>query len=408
MRKIKPDHYIQIDDDFMTVLYYENGGKQDRFKVDALAYLLNELSMAISNNKDITQYSVILSQREANFIITEDVVNKKSRKIRKKLDVLKDVIFHDLDTTVSIKRKDYDKKIFIFSYFYYEHGKDYIEVTFNSEFIEYFKRCRNATEGYFKLYLDIMVSLPTVNSKILFALLSKYDDQMHKYEKTNRTSINMLKFYLDDNKKLDKQVPKDWKEYDKYVYSMINTHLVTNVENSLKAINTLISTKNKLNSLNLPGYKVNWIREFAQESDTRQGQLHSFTFSHIDLEPLELEKPQTPVKNKPKDKPKYTDEIKEIIDYLNEKANKHFKYDSVETVRLINARLNDKYTIEEFKYVIDVKVAEWKNDKEMNQYLRPSTLFNATKFENYLNSTPVTNKTDHHHNNKNGWEQYGF
>jgi len=77
--------------------------------------------------------------------------------------------------------------------------------------------------------------------------------------------------------------------------------------------------------------------------------------------------------------------VSEIINYLNEKANKMFKPNSSSAKKLINARLRDGYTLDDFKHVIDVKAMQWLNNPDMNVYLRPSTLFNATNFENYLN-----------------------
>lgn len=75
----------------------------------------------------------------------------------------------------------------------------------------------------------------------------------------------------------------------------------------------------------------------------------------------------------------------EIIDYLNEKTGSHFKPTSKSTQRLINGRLSENYSIDDFKYVIDVKTLEWKNDSKMSKYLTPDTLFNASKFEKYVN-----------------------
>ena len=75
---------------------------------------------------------------------------------------------------------------------------------------------------------------------------------------------------------------------------------------------------------------------------------------------------------------------KVIVDYLNEKANTGYKPNTKATVKHINARLTEGYTVEDFKTVIDKKCAEWKGT-EMEQYLRPETLF-GTKFESYLNA----------------------
>lgn len=82
---------------------------------------------------------------------------------------------------------------------------------------------------------------------------------------------------------------------------------------------------------------------------------------------------------------------KEIIDYLNFKTNSNYKSSTNKTKELIRARIREGFTLEDFKKVIDKKTSEWLNDKEMNQYLRPVTLF-GTKFESYLNQ-PMKKKT---------------
>lgn len=80
-----------------------------------------------------------------------------------------------------------------------------------------------------------------------------------------------------------------------------------------------------------------------------------------------------------------SDVYEEIIKYLNEKTGSHFKPTSKSTQRLINGRLSENYTIEDFKHVIDVKTNEWKDNTKMSKYLTPDTLFNASKFEKYRN-----------------------
>lgn len=75
--------------------------------------------------------------------------------------------------------------------------------------------------------------------------------------------------------------------------------------------------------------------------------------------------------------------FKEIISYLNEKAGTKYRASGSKTQRLIKARFNDGFNDEDFKKVIDIKVAEW-SGTDMAKYLRPETLF-GTKFESYLN-----------------------
>lgn len=89
----------------------------------------------------------------------------------------------------------------------------------------------------------------------------------------------------------------------------------------------------------------------------------------------------TPIK---KDK----NEINSIIDYLNLKSVKDFKPNTIKTQNLIKARLSEGYSIIDFYKVIDVKTKQWKNDINMNKFLRPDTLF-SNKFEGYLNEKTI-------------------
>lgn len=80
------------------------------------------------------------------------------------------------------------------------------------------------------------------------------------------------------------------------------------------------------------------------------------------------------------------DTVKSVVDYLNEKCGTKYKHSSAETQRLIVARLNQGFGLEDFKQVIDNKVADWGNDSQMSKFLRPQTLF-SNKFEGYLNQS---------------------
>lgn len=82
---------------------------------------------------------------------------------------------------------------------------------------------------------------------------------------------------------------------------------------------------------------------------------------------------------------------KEIVDYLNNLAGTNYRPSSRKTKDLIKARINEGYTLEDFRVVIEKKTREWINDNKMKAYLRPETLF-GTKFEGYLNQ-PVKELT---------------
>lgn len=81
---------------------------------------------------------------------------------------------------------------------------------------------------------------------------------------------------------------------------------------------------------------------------------------------------------------KYNVEIEEIVKYLNEKTGSSFRSTTDSTKKSISGRLNEGFTVEDFKSVIDNQVARWMGT-EYEQYLTPNTLFSPSKFEKYLN-----------------------
>lgn len=81
----------------------------------------------------------------------------------------------------------------------------------------------------------------------------------------------------------------------------------------------------------------------------------------------------------------------EIIQYLNMRTGAKYKSTTSKTKQLINARVNEGFTLDDFKTVIDKKCVEWCGT-EFEKFLRPNTLF-GTKFESYLNQHVVKPKT---------------
>ena len=98
----------------------------------------------------------------------------------------------------------------------------------------------------------------------------------------------------------------------------------------------------------------------------------------------------------------YPNEVYEdIINFLNEATGKNYKTTSVINRKFITQRLNDGFSIEDFKQVISVKSTNWLGSK-MEQFLRPETLF-SNKFESYLNENIVSNAPNS--NLKNTYDQ---
>lgn len=80
-------------------------------------------------------------------------------------------------------------------------------------------------------------------------------------------------------------------------------------------------------------------------------------------------------------------EAKKILAWLNEKAGRNFRPVDA-NLSLIVARLKSDILPGQLKAIVTRKVREWKGDEEKSKYLRPATLFNKTKCEQYLGELP--------------------
>lgn len=83
------------------------------------------------------------------------------------------------------------------------------------------------------------------------------------------------------------------------------------------------------------------------------------------------------------DPEKFKDQVSQIINHLNSVTGLSYRVSSVETKALIRARLNEGFTVEDFRKVNEIKSKKWL-DNDNRIYLRPSTLYRASKFEGYL------------------------
>ena len=87
-----------------------------------------------------------------------------------------------------------------------------------------------------------------------------------------------------------------------------------------------------------------------------------------------------------------SDSVNEVIKHLNITINSKYKTSTKSHVENISARLKDGHSVDDLKLVITSKSKEWLGT-EMAQYLRPSTLFQAGKFQGYLtHAKPMINK----------------
>lgn len=72
-----------------------------------------------------------------------------------------------------------------------------------------------------------------------------------------------------------------------------------------------------------------------------------------------------------------------VLSHLNSKTGRNYRPVAA-NLELIRNRLKEGATVEECNRVIDAKFSEWGSDTKMAEYLRPATLFAASKFAQYI------------------------
>jgi predicted phage replisome organizer/uncharacterized phage protein (TIGR02220 family) len=116
------------------------------------------------------------------------------------------------------------------------------------------------------------------------------------------------------------------------------------------------------------------------EQDATQSVTPNVTDYGLEIRDKSKEKEQ---KEKAK-KEKVENDVTHVIDYLNARSGKRFNPRGEGARKVVRARLSAGYTVDDLKAVIDSKCAQWGTDQRMREYLRPSTLFAPTKFDEYL------------------------
>ena len=81
-------------------------------------------------------------------------------------------------------------------------------------------------------------------------------------------------------------------------------------------------------------------------------------------------------------KPDLMPQVREVLQFLRNMTGRNYR-EAPPTVILIKARLKTT-SIEDIKRTLAYKGNQWLDDPVMEKYLRPATLFGATKFEQYL------------------------
>lgn len=215
--------------------------------------------------------------------------------------------------------------------------------------------------------------------------------------KLSRWKLQKIMKYFEDNKIIEciekstkKGVPSIY-AYTSVYYEVDNNNFNNDYNNNYN--NNLSSVSNGLKGVDNNNFNNDFNNDFNKlekellKRDIKNNNMSDSKESDAPLEAFKSDNKKTTSSKKKKTTKDYSNEVKEVVEYLNLKANRNYRPGTAKTKSLISARLKD-YSVKDLKAVIDFKVGEWLESEKMNKYLRPETLFNETKFENYINELP--------------------
>lgn len=184
-------------------------------------------------------------------------------------------------------------------------------------------------------------------------------------------------------------LPDNW-EFNESGLSQLSSDGVISVRSGLKGLEALgyLMREQFRNEKGHYSGSVYHIYEVSQKNKPHSEQPYSVNPMSVithnkELSNKELTNKEITNINTIVEQPKERYDYSSVIDYLNEVTGSNYRNASSHQAH-IRARYKEGYTLEDFKQVIDIKSAEWKNNKEYSKYLRPSTLF-GNKFDTYLN-----------------------
>lgn len=209
--------------------------------------------------------------------------------------------------------------------------------------------------------------------------------------------ISNLRYWIDRNK-ANKKNQRDgyyWTyntgEAFAYLFPYWSRQKISRILRALEESKVIISgtynndCRDRTKWYTLPEFKIEQETDNSHCSDLNNGMLkdeHSIHCSDLNNVSLSNSKPdskqETIVQNNLHD-----DSIKNVLGHLSEKTGIKFGTGKTNATP-VRARLEEGYSLEDLIAVINVKCLEWLHQPKMCQFLRPSTLFSASKFGGYL------------------------
>lgn len=212
----------------------------------------------------------------------------------------------------------------------------------------------------------------------------------------------LMKLYLKSLKCNGKLMFNERIPYSPDILATITRHQVGTIEKALKLFKDLdlieildngaiymLDVQNLIGKSNTEADRKRAYRKRIEEEKAKLlsiGQMSGQCPLEIDIEikkEIEIEKNIEIEKDDSQDESNRAI-YQDIISYLNQVVGTNYKSSTKKTQTCIHARIEEGFTLEDFKTVIDKKSSEWMGT-EFEKFLRPETLF-GTKFEGYLNA----------------------
>lgn len=218
-----------------------------------------------------------------------------------------------------------------------------------------------------------------------------------KYDKTNWYTINWAAYaaICEGKSELIEEHISHFKKFQKLVFNSQNEKSISqnkkrysqneeSISQSKEPIPSLTNSSSSLTNSE-PFAENKFSTVLIEENEELKIEVHHVP-DYFNEEPEKKERKDSGQKKETA--PQDFDLVHQVVEYLNEK-NKFqglsFKSSGKQTQALIYARKNlDKWTLDDFKTVIDFKVHEWGKSDKMRHLLCPSTLFRACHAETYL------------------------
>lgn len=286
----KENEFLKMDKNMITIFNInEDASRKSRGEeVNLFIYICSELGKAltesIKNGEDLEKFTLELPYREIHEVLfNRPLLNKTVRvenlmEVVKKINNLEGVSMMLYQDPKSKERKILYDRMQIYSRIQIEgQAKHYDQAVFKvkltEDFIKYYSAVLSKKKDYFKLELDIMFSLTTKNSKIVYAYLSRYHDQMNKHWSTNETNIEDLMYYLDNKKVV---------QNDEWVYKMSTEQLKKIITNALDDINKVVMLKREKYGVYIPIYDIEYFQLDPNATRGPKTKITKFRFYYVD------------------------------------------------------------------------------------------------------------------------------